>query len=214
MALTAEETRIRLRAGAAAVRKRAAARPPWQPPAVTGFLPERRILAFDASLVNTGWVVIVVKDGRVFVEGHGTIHPGDNGQVGYMATWQRARSLKAALWDAGLVVRYMRDPETLKAVEAPPAGGGLHRVESSLIAGMTCWLECGTDCAVVSATHVSAVLLGDHQISSRERKPAVKAAVLRYVPEAKGRGWDEHQRDALSVGLTRLFDLEEGREHE
>jgi hypothetical protein len=188
-------------------RKSVPAKPPWSPPAVTDFLPETRILAFDASLVNVGWVVLVVKD-RVVVEGHGTIHPGDHGEAGYMATWQRARGLKAALRET-VVARYIRDPETLKAVEAPPSGGGLHRVESTLIAGMTCWMECGADCAAVSATHVSAVLLGDHQISSRERKPAVKAAVLGYVPEARGRGWDEHQRDALSVGLTRLFDLKE-----
>jgi hypothetical protein len=204
--ITAEETRQRLRTGAAAARRHAPSRPPWHPPAVCDFLPEMRLLAFDASLTNVGWVVLVAKD-EVVVESKGTIHPADRGAVGYMSTWERARSLKQALWDVGLVVRYMRDPGTLKAVEAPAVRG--HRTESSLVAGMTCWLECD-ECAVISATHVSAVLLGEPKIESRQRKKAIKAAVGCYVPESLKRTWTEHERDALSVGLTRLFDLREG----
>ena len=64
-------------------------------------------------------------------------------------------------------------------------------------------------CAVVSPTHVSAVLLGDPKIRSEQRKPAIKAAVARYVPETAGRDWNEHERDGLSVGLTRLYDMRE-----
>lgn len=195
-----EEARRRIQAG-----KTAPARPPWHAPALSDFTPERRVLAFDASLANVGWAVLVVGD-RVIVEAKGTIHPAKDDD-GYMGTWQRARSLKLGLRDAGLVVRYMRDPRVLKAVEAPLVGGGF-RTESSLIAGMTCWMECD-ECAVISATHVSAVLLGDPKIRSDGRKPVVKAAVCRYVPEAAGRGWNEHERDAVSVGLTRLFDLKE-----
>jgi hypothetical protein len=143
---------------------------------------------------------------RVEVEGHGTIHPrqSDNG---YMGTWQRMKDLRDSLWDHPDLIRWMHDPGILKAVEAPPVGGG-HRKESSLAAGGVVWGECD-ECAVVVPTHVSAVLLGKPRILSAERKPAIKAAVLRYVPDAAGRGWDEHQRDGLSVGLTRLYDLRE-----
>jgi hypothetical protein len=56
---------------------------------------------------------------------------------------------------------------------------------------------------------VSAVLLGDPKTKSEDRKAAIKEAVCRYIPEAAGRTWNEHTRDALSVGLTRLFDLRE-----
>jgi hypothetical protein len=196
-----EEARLRLRA----TRKAAPQRPAWHPPALTDFAPHVRVLAFDASLVNVGWVVLIVTD-RVIVEAHGTIRP-EARDDGYMGTWQRASHLRKRLWEENLVLRYMRDPGTEKAVEAPIVGSG-HRTESSLIAGMTVWME-SDPCAVISPTHVSAVLLGDPKIKSAERKPAIKAAVCRYVPEAAGRDWNEHCRDGLSVGLTRLHDLKE-----
>jgi hypothetical protein len=166
------------------------------------------VLAFDASLVNTGWVAMLSRGDRVVVEAHGTIRPSDHGEQGYMATWERALGLQKALRETGLVTRFARDPDVLLAVEAPPVGPG-HRKESSLVAGMTVWMLGPRKCAVISPTHVSAVLLGDPRIRSAGRKPAIKAAVCRYVPEAAGRNWNEHERDALSVGLTRLFDLRE-----
>lgn len=196
-----EDTRERLRTA----RKAAPQRPAWTPPDLTDFRPDVRVLAFDASLANVGWVVFYVAD-RVVVEGHGTIRP-KSPDDGYMGTWQRAWHLKKRLWEEGLVLRYMRDPAVQKAVEAPIVGGG-HRRESSLIAGMTVWME-SEPCAVISPTHVSAVLLGNPKILSRDRKPAIKAAVCCYVPEAAGRDWNEHERDGLSVGLTRLFDMRE-----
>lgn len=203
--ITAEETRQRLRVGAAAARKSAPQRPAWHPPGITDFVPDVRVMAFDASLTNVGWVVLVVRD-RVIVEGKGTIRPKSEDD-GYMGTWQRAWHLRKRLWEENLILRYMLNPDVLKAVEAPIVGPG-HRPESSLIAGMTVWME-ADHCEVISPTHVSAVLLGDPRIRSAERKPAIKAAVCRYVPEAAGRDWNEHERDGLSVGLIRLFDLRE-----
>jgi len=186
-------------------RRTAPARPPWHPPKVTDFLPHLRMLAWDASLANIGWVLFQVTS-RVEVEAHATIHPRQFSD-GYMGTWERMKGLQEALWDHPHLIRWMQDPEVLKAVEAPLVGHG-HRAESSLVAGGVVWGECEA-CAVVSATHVSAVMLGKPKMLSAERKPAIKAAVLRLVPEAATRGWDEHQRDAMSVGLTRLHDLRE-----
>lgn len=193
-----DDARAQLRA-----RRTAPAKPPWRPPGISDFFPDMQVLAFDASLANVGWAMFIVRGGKVLIVAHGTIHP-QQASDGYMGTWQRARDLKRGLREAGLD-GYMRYPGVLKAVEAPLVGGG-HRKESSLIAGMTVWMDCD-ECDVISATHVSAVLLGDPKIRSAERKAAIKAAVLRYVPEAQGRGWTEHERDALSVGLTRLWDL-------
>lgn len=197
-----EGTRERLRAA----RKTAPPRPAWQPPEFTDFLQHQVIIAFDASLVNTGWVALRTWLRGVDVFGHGTIRPKTEA-TGYMSTWERALGLELGLWEEALLASYIRDEGTLMAVEAPPVGGGLHRTESSLVAGLTVWRQAPVKCAVVSATHVSAVLLGDPRIKSAERKPAIKAAVCRYVPEAAGRDWNEHERDGLSVGLTRLFDL-------
>lgn len=199
-----DDSRARLRE----TRRAAPQRPPWHPPALEDFLPGVSIAAFDASLVNTGWVVLRKWLGGFDVFGHGTIRPKARA-TGYMATWERARLLEEALHDT-LAMSFIRQEGNLMAVEAPSVGGG-HRTESSLVAGLTVWRLAPARCEAVSATHVSSVLLGDPRIRSTERKPAIKAAVCRYVPQAAGRGWTEHERDALSVALTRLFDLREGR---
>lgn len=198
-----EETRARL---LEARRSAAPGRTSWTPPVIGDFAHDRRILAFDASLSNTGWVVFIITNNRVIVEGKGTIRPKCS-DGGYLGTWQKAAFLRRRLGEEPLIARYARDPEVLRAVEAPVVGGG-HRKESSLIAGMTVWMECD-DCEDVSATSVSAVLLGDARIRSEVRKPAVKAAVLRFVPEAAGRDWNEHERDGMSVGLVRLWKLKQ-----
>src|SRR5205823_1464066 len=91
-------------------------------------------------------------------------------------------------------------------VEAPSVGGG-SRTESSLIAGMLVWAELPGGCPAISATHVSAVLLGDPRVRSAERKKRIRAAVIGYCPGAAGRDWNEHERDALATGLAHLWDL-------
>lgn len=202
MAVQVEEARQRLRG-----RKTAPAPPPWQPPAWGDFLQHRVIAAFDASLVNTGWVIVRAWLRGFDVIGHGTIRPKTEA-VGFMATWERARLLEEALGREGLISACARNPGALMAVEAPSVGGG-HRTESSLVAGLTVWRQAPAKCAVVSATHVSAVLLGDSRVRSGERKKAIREAVARYVPDSAGHGWNEHERDALSVGLVRLFDVRE-----
>lgn len=196
------ETRERLRAA----RSAAPQRPAWHPPALEDFLRGVTIAAFDASLVNTGWVVLRGWMGGIDVFGHGTIRPKTKA-IGYMATWERALLLDEALQDT-LAMAFIRQESTLMAVEAPSVGGG-HRTESSLMAGFTVWRLAPDRCEPVSATRVSAVLLGDPRIKSAERKPAIREAVCRYVPQASGRDWNEHERDGLSVALTRLFDLKE-----
>lgn len=199
-----EEARARLRETR---RTAAPRRPSWSPPAVCDFARGRRVLAFDASLSNTGWVLFIITDREVVVERKGTIRPGCAGN-GYLGTWQRAGILRGELYREDLVYPCMRNPEVLKAVEAPPVGVGMHRTESSLMAGAVVWMECD-ECEDISPVRVSRVLLGDARIRSDGRKPAVRKAVARYVPAAAGRTWNEHERDALSVGLVRLFGLRE-----
>ena len=196
-----EGARAQLRA-----RKLAPAPPAWHPPALEDFLPGATIAAFDASLLNTGWVVLRRWLGGIDIFGHGTIRPKTTA-TGYMATWERALILEEELRNT-LAMSFIRQESTLMAVEAPSVGGG-HRTESSLVAGFAVWRIDPIRCQRISATHVSAVLLGDPKIRSDARKPAIKEAVARYVPEVQGRGWTEHERDALSVALTRLFDMQE-----
>jgi hypothetical protein len=196
-----DESRALLRARA---QKAGAAAPePWRFPDALDFCPNRYVLSFDATLTNCGWVFFCVCLGRVIVAAKGTIRP-KTAEVGYLATWDKVDQLRREV-DA-LIARWERqDPRMLLVVEAPSVGGG-SRTESSLIAGMLVWCGRRDRCAVVSATHVSAVLLGDPKMKSAPRKKAVKDAVVRLYPPSAGRDWNEHERDALATGMVHLYD--------
>jgi hypothetical protein len=204
-----DDSRAALRARTA---KAQAAEPePWHFPNLSEFRRDQYVLAFDATLTNCGWVFFSVCFGMmVEVIAKGTVRP-KTAEVGYLGTWDKADQLRSEV--DGLVRRWRAaDPQSLIVVEAPSVGGG-SRTESSLIAGMLVWSGRRSECAVVSATHVSAVLLGDPKIKSAPRKKAVKEAVVRLYPPAAGRDWNEHERDSLATGLVHLYDVrQKGRD--
>ena len=80
MTAAVDQARGRLQAG-----KTAPAKPPWHPPGWDDFFQHRVIIAFDASLVNTGWIALRAWLAGVDVIGHGTIRPVTE-ETGYMAT--------------------------------------------------------------------------------------------------------------------------------
>jgi len=195
-----DDARALLRARA---RKAEAAAPePWRFPDLGEFLQYKYVLAFDATLTNCGWVFFCVAYDKVMVIDRGTVRP-KTGEVGYLGTWDKADQLRREV--DRLVSKWRAtDPHRL-VVEAPSVGGG-SRTESSLIAGMLVWSGRRSQCAVVSATHVSAVLLGDPRMKSAPRKKAIREAVVRLYPPAAGRDWNEHERDSLATGLVHLYD--------
>jgi hypothetical protein len=196
-----ESLRAQVQGGREALARKAP--PPWKFPELAEFRHYQWVLSFDATLTNCGWTWIMVTPEGVMVGGKGTIRPKTD-EVGYLETWDKARVLAAGL--RPLTERYIRQvPLARLVVEAPSVGGG-SRTESSLIAGMLVWTEQPEDCVVVSATHVSAVLLGDPRCRSAERKKRIREAVIRLCPEAAGRGFNEHERDALATGLVHLHD--------
>lgn len=202
-----DDYRSQLRARAQ--KAEAAAPEPWRFPDALDFCPNRYVLAFDATLTNCGWAFFCVCLGQVSVIDKGTIRP-KTAEVGYLGTWDKADQLRREV--DGLVRRWKAaDPRTRIVVEAPSVGGG-SRTESSLIAGMLVWSGRSGECAVVSATHVSSVLLGDPKIKSAPRKKAVKEAVVRLYPPAAGRDWNEHERDSLATGLVHLYDIDQRRQ--
>lgn len=198
-----DDYRAQLRARTA--KAEAAAAEPWHFPEPGEFHPNQYALAFDATLTNCGWACFAVILGQVTVLGKGTIRPKTT-EVGYLATWDKADQLRQEV-DALIAGWRQADPRMPVVVEAPSVGGG-SRTESSLIAGMLVWSGRRAGCAVVSATHVSAVLLGDPSMKSALRKKAVKDAVVRLYPPAAGRDWNEHERDSLATGLVHLHDLQ------
>jgi hypothetical protein len=146
----------------------------------------------------------MVASGKVLVNGRGTIKPKTD-QTGYLSTWDKAALLRRELEQVIGKWTGMAGPKPHIVVEAPSVGGGA-RTESSLIAGGLVWMLSPGPVTAVSATHVSAVLLNQPRIRSEDRKRAIKNAVIRLCPEAAGRTWDEHQRDAVATGLTYLHD--------
>jgi hypothetical protein len=193
MSTVVDSARDRLRA-----RRAAPAAPPWRFPAIGDFYQALPVLAFDATLSHCGWVLLEVQD-RVIVHARGCINPRTQ-RRSYLETWDKAHQLQSEIdW----ILKYR---ETVhRVVEAPSVAGG-NRTESSLIAGMMIWMNNPQLCDTVSATHVSAVLLGDPRVRSADRKKQVRDAVIRLIPGAAGRGWNEHIRDAAATGLTYLHD--------
>ena len=191
-----EDARAQLRS-----RRKPRGEEPWRPPSWSDFYQSVRVLAFDATLSHCGWAGITAWDDRIEVWARGTVNTSTQRQS-YLGTWDRAAELHREL---GLIDNSCGYGARI-VVEAPSVGGG-SRTESSLIAGLlVTMLRPEGGCTAVSATHVSAVLLGDPRVRSAERKKQVRSAVVRLIPEAAGRDWNEHQRDAVATGLTWLYD--------
>jgi hypothetical protein len=180
-------------------RKTAPEPPPWRFPVMDDFYQALRVLAWDATLSHCGWCLLEVLGGEVAVHAKGCINP-KTPRTGFFETWDKAYELRWHLTE--ILEAY---PHEHRVIEAPSVGGG-YRTESSLIAGMLVWMERPKLCTVVSATRVSSVLLGDPRIPSEVRKPAIRKAVIRLIPAAVGRDWNEHIRDAAATGLTHLHD--------
>ena len=195
MTALAEDLRAQLRG-----RRKRPAPEPWKPPQVADFTFGEYVLAFDATLSHTGWVVLGCDGREIVVLGHGAINPATE-MTGYRGTWDKAIRLLLGVTE---VMRQTEDTPLHVVVEAPSVGGG-HRTESSLIAGLIVLMAYGnvTD---VSASHVSAVLLGDARMRSEQRKKLIREAVIRLIPETAGRGWNEHMRDAAATALTYIRD--------
>jgi hypothetical protein len=188
--------------GQLASRKKAPAPPPWRRPEAADFQEWQPVMAYDATLSHTGWVSMTVARGEVCVFAKGIINPSTE-LTGYLGTWAKAAQLRDELAE----VRRLHCVGTHhEVVEAPSVGGG-SRTESSLIAGMLVALDARGSVAAISATHVSAVMLGDARIRSAQRKVAVRDYLAWLVPETTGRDWNEHERDALITGLTHLYDM-------
>lgn len=166
-------------------------------------LGRHKVLAFDGTLTNCGWVVMEVSKGKIAVLDKGTLKPRTH-RTGYHETWDKAGILERMLNQPHLV-SYLRQADGIVA-ESPAVRGS--RIESSLIAGLLVMLWCRdyADFCDVSATHVSKVLLGESRVLSAERKKRIREAVIRLYPDA-ATGWNEHERDALATGAVHLYDL-------
>ena len=176
------------------------------PPPLEEFFAGVLVNCWDASLNNTAFADIIVRDGRIEVIDKGTIRPVTVVR-GYLGTWDKSLQLRGTLrWQDW---RFNRADHVV--VEAPSVGGG-HRTESSLIAGLRVYEMAPDKVSMVSATHVSWVLTGQARLESHDRKQAIRRALAHYIPGSDGRGWNEHIRDAVAAGLAHLWDLSQAPE--
>jgi Holliday junction resolvasome RuvABC endonuclease subunit len=185
----------------------------WQPPRFEDFPQGAEVIAFDPSLASTGWAWLRVAQDQIMVLGKGTIRSVTS-KTGYEGTYERAHCIASALPGILMTIPFSIDDQPSRvyiAWEAPAVGGG-HRTESSLIVGYLVWEAARQrpwgivnhgGAVPVQANHVSKVLTDNPKHDKKE----IAAAVARYIPESASRDFNEHIRDAVAVGLTRLLDI-------
>lgn len=170
------------------------------------------VLAFDPSLTNTGWVMLVRPPlaGRVVALFTGVCSPPATDLGSDAMTLWRAHEVGKLVYD--VVDRYGRERVQGIAHEMPTTTG--RRIESSLLGSREVQRAAYELAASIPLTgiyvrHVHAVLLPPEQRGRAHTKAHTKDAVLRYVDLSmlpKGARLNEHVYDAMAVGLTHLYD--------
>jgi Holliday junction resolvasome RuvABC endonuclease subunit len=164
-----------------------------------------RVLAFDQSLSNTGYVVLDTRGknlelGPPLFLATGMLKAKDD-LKGHEKTLDRALDL---FWEIQDVCREWR-PDAV-VFETPPAGGRMSRPESSLLAAHTLRLA-----AVIENPFVKVVMMSRQKAAKRwtgngnADKRVVRAALEEVLKVHSIRHVDgprnEHVYDALSIGL-------------
>lgn len=176
----------------------------WEAPHWSDFASDVRVVAFDQSLSNTGWVDFqMTSTGVLMVYRRGTIRSNVETK-GHIGTMDKADSLKRALMGESA-------PTYARIVgEVTPVMG--HRLESSLLAGYVL-RQVYPDVEFISRQTALALLL---PLDQRKEKKHSREVLNRYasadasgVFSERAMPWNEHQRDALMLGLTYLHRIKE-----
>lgn len=173
----------------------------WEAPHWSDFAPNVRVVAFDQSLTHTGWVDFEVgSQGALIIYGRGTINITVDSK-GHVGTMDKADDLLDALRDRSI-------PTYARIVgEMTPVVG--YRLESSLLAGYVL-RQAYRDVEFVSRQSALALLL---PLDQRKDKKYSREVLNRYasieVASDRVLRWNEHQRDALMLGLTYLHRIKE-----
>ncbi|MFF7198225.1 hypothetical protein ACFZAM_31515 [Streptomyces sp. NPDC008079] len=181
----------------------------WTPPALTAFRPGT-VLAFDQTLANTGWALLqhLGEDGIRLLDA-GMIRPPVNGLTSHEDSYARAKFIG----DCALRVidAYFLPAGPREVVYERPSMEG-RRTESALLAGLEIYRASNATATAVSNRHAKAVIVGRAGTNADPvTKAHVKAAVEHYVSPSRFMGpgdfpWNEHVRDAVMLGLTRMYD--------
>ena len=156
------------------------------------------VLAFDAALSNTGWVMLRRDElGALAVLEAGTIRPTTAGRS-HEGSYDKASQLAAVL---GPLLRAWAGRGAV-VCERPAVSG--YRTDSALLAAYAVHQACvdaGVGAPVlVSRTHVLSLLLGP----GTQTKAASTACARAWLPGVR---FNEHTADAALLGITALFDI-------
>jgi hypothetical protein len=174
----------------------------WEPPALEDFAQGIRVRAYDQSLGNTASVTLMVTPDGVHVTGRHVIHPKTD-QVGHLGSLQKGCDLFSMVY-----IEYCTDqaaavkaPEVIVMEQTPVRG---YRLESSLLAGMAVMMVY-PNVEIISRQSAYSLLVPPED---RQGKMGTRSVVERYVTQdftaVIRKTWNEHERDALVLGLTAL----------
>jgi hypothetical protein len=181
--------------------KRPSRRKEWHQPTLAEFRPSWRVLAFDQSLVSTGWVLIEVASEQLVLHDKGTIHTRIRQADGHLGSIERAEDLAATmaifggLWASVSSVGY----DDVIAEATPIVG---YRLESSLLAAYVIRHNYGERVTFVSRQKAVSRLIPPEARTGSKRD--TQHLLDTYLPDGPKR-WNEHERDALMLGLCHLL---------
>lgn len=171
----------------------------WTPPTLEDFAQDQNVLAFDQALVNTGWALLRTEPEGVRLLATGTIKTKSHPHLtGLRYTFDQLDQIHRQLQE-------LRDQflnRTYVTVGEYPNVGGGYRTDASMMAAREIHRLFPTT-RWVSNTHARAVLAGPQ---GKESKRELHNTLVQHLIELPRR-WNEHQRDAVALGMTYLYDL-------
>jgi hypothetical protein len=181
----------------------------WKPPRLASFQADLTVLSFDQSLASTGWIYLVISEGKVIVLDRGTIRT-DTELTGWRSNFERARQISVLIATVRERVISTQRAVGVTVMELPAVHG--HRTDSSALAAYEVdrYASKHFTPPVFMSIQASRATLGG--AAARNKKKLGHAALATYIPESTTRQWNEHQRDAATNGVAYLHKLKQNRE--
>lgn len=173
----------------------------WNPPTALD-IPVGSMIAFDQSIRNTGWVHLISDGaGAVKLKSLGTLRTKPKEQKGWESTLADANELYGLL--RVLFWNLFPTEEHGIAFESPAAYG--LRTESSALSAFAIKIlahEEGVVPSMIGAQTMKKFMTGN----GNAKKPQVKLSIENNFKWIENLHWlrNEHERDALGIGLTAM----------
>ncbi len=183
----------------------------WNRPVPSSFS-EGTVLSFDQTFSKTGWCLVRVEDRSIDVLAKGFIQePPIPDTAKFEDILQRSEWMYDRIGHVirSEVIDRALDGDGFTVIHEAPILHGM-RIEASLLGGFAVRIATrralGTIPVIVENRRMLAVLVPPEERLNQAGKSHITRALLPYWDTRKG--WNEHNRDALALGLTYLHDKE------